>query len=560
MSSGTERTLRVGILCRGDRLERWQAEALGAVMRESGVEVVLRIAEDPVTEPPRSSRRRSWSTALYRNYRRRWGPPAMQQVDMPEEVRQAPLLKVRVQHKGGREHFPQEALDRIARLRPDILLRFGFNILDGPILELPTHGVWSFHHGDPAQYRGGPPGFWEIMRGDPVIGAVLQRLTPALDGGRILRQGWFSTVPHSLADTVEHVLMHSAVWPSLVMRALLAGQADAAQGSTPAAKGRLYRYPGNLTFLRFLFRQFASKLRFHRMELTRHEAWNIGVLYQPIASLLEEKPSLNVRWLPDPADTSFRADPFGYVADDGHLNVLYEKYDRKNGLGSIARLRPKKDNVLKRSRTMLETGTHLSYPYVVQHEGQIYVIPETADSGRVQLFRVNDENTGLELVCPLLEEGLLDPTVVHHAGRWWMFGTKPPLTNVELYIYHAEDLRGPWTPHLLNPVKSDIHSARPGGTPFHHQGQLWRPAQDSSRTYGGRIALNRVLVLDPERFQEETVKYVGPLKGTAYNQGLHTLAAVGNITLVDGKRYIFARDQEKRIRRKKLAKLKRDKD
>ena len=70
-------------------------------------------------------------------------------------------------------------------LKPDVLVRFGFGIVKGPMLDLPTHGVWGFHHGDEEKFRGGPPGFWEIMHDDPVTGAVLQRLTEKLDAGRI---------------------------------------------------------------------------------------------------------------------------------------------------------------------------------------------------------------------------------------------------------------------------------------------------------------------------------------------------------------------------------------
>jgi hypothetical protein len=60
----------------------------------------------------------------------------------------------------------------------------------------------------------------------------------------------------------------------------------------------------------------------------------------------------------------------------------------------------------------------------------VYVVPEQATEGRVDLYRLNADNNGLEHVTTLLDEPLLDPSLIHHEGRWWLFGTKAPLTNV----------------------------------------------------------------------------------------------------------------------------------
>jgi len=553
--------LRVGILCDGTTFQRWQAEAIRHLLAVPGVEPVLLVVNasragerkglaDRVVKYP-------FSRALYLRYRKyHFKPAAMAREDLSGLLQGVPVLNCTPERSGPTDSFREEDLDAIASHRPDVLLRFGFNILQGDILTLPRHGVWSFHHGDPERFRGGPPGFWEIMTGEPLTGAVLQRLTKRLDAGLVLRQGWFRTVDHSLRETVDTVLGHSAMWPAQVARELLAGRMEAATGTPVTEPGPLFRYPGNTTFLRFLWRQARNKLRFHRDDLRAHEEWNIGVLYQPITALIEEDIGQNVRWLPTPKVSTFRADPFGYVTADGQLNVIYEKYDHAVGRGEIARLRPKKDNLLKRSRTLLATEGHLSYPYVVQQGGNTYVVPESADTGRVDLFRVNDANDALEPLGTLLREPLYDPTVFEHEGRWWLFGTKAPLTNTALYAYWSDRLEGPYTAHALNPIKLDTRSARPAGTPFLHAGELWRPAQDASLTYGGRVALNRVMELAPDRFREETVKFVGPLKGTDYPDGLHTLCAMGDLTLIDGKRTVTVPERAKAARRRKIAKLK----
>ncbi len=548
-----EGALRIGVLCNSLQLQRWQLQSLQKLVEVPGVKlcvVVMNVPGEAIAKPALHA----WSTALYRFYRHRvWKPSAMEVVDAAELLGGLPRVECRTVKQGIGEEFLPEDLVRISFHTPDILLRFGFNILRGGILSLPRHGVWSFHHGDEMKYRGGPPGLWEVMNGDPITGAMLQRLTDKLDAGHILRKGWFQTVDHSLEQTVDTVLMHSAIWPAQVCQELLLGNTQAALGRESPSEGRLYKYPRNLDFLRFLWKQWRNKVRFHGKELNEHEEWNIGVYHQPISTLLRDGHNTSVQWLPAPAAGQYRADPFGYYLD-GALHVLYERYDQAEGQARIARLRPKQDNNLKRSRTMLDLGKHLSYPYIVEEAGQVFVVPEQAALGRVDLYRLIGTNEGLEPVANLLNEPLLDPTLFKHEGRWWLLGTKPPLTNVELFCYWSEAIGGPFLPHVLNPVKADIRSARPAGTPFVHEGQLWRPGQDSSLTYGGRISLNRVLELSPTAFVEETVKQIGSLTGR-WSKGLHTISAAGDVALVAGKRFVTDPDQRRRVRGRKISGL-----
>jgi hypothetical protein len=104
-------------------------------------------------------------------------------------------------------------------------------------------------------------------------------------------------------------------------------------------------------------------------------------------------------------------------------------------------------------------------------------------------------------------------------------------------------------------VKVDVRSARPAGTPFVVDGTLYRPAQDCSRTYGGRVTINRVLILTPLAFREEPFAFVDPDPEGPYPDGLHTLSQVGNVTLIDGKRTLFVPVEFRRVLLKKLASM-----
>ena len=107
----------------------------------------------------------------------------------------------------------------------------------------------------------------------------------------------------------------------------------------------------------------------------------------------------------------------------------------------------------------------------------------------------------------------------------------------ELHACHADSPLGPWSDHRLNPLTIDIRSSRCGGKPFLYQGNLYRPAQNSSKQYGRAISLCRIEALSPEEFRETIVKIIEPPRHDPYPTGFHTVVGVTDaLTIVDGRR------------------------
>jgi hypothetical protein len=184
----------------------------------------------------------------------------------------------------------------------------------------------------------------------------------------------------------------------------------------------------------------------------------------------------------------------------------------------------------------------MSYPYIVESEGEIYCIPETNRAREISVYKAVEFPYEWQKKGTLLSNVMaIDTTVFQHEGTWWMmFTDRERGGDANLYVWYAPDFWGPWKPHMNNPVKSDVRSARPGGTVFYHEGFLYRPAQDCSRTGGGRTVLNRINRLTPTEFDEEPVVSIEPDRNGPYPEGLHTLSQVGDFTLVDGKRFEFS--------------------
>jgi hypothetical protein len=66
------------------------------------------------------------------------------------------------------------------------IIKFGMGLLRIPSSEQLSVPILSYHHGDPAEFRGRPAGFYEMLAGRSVMGQVVQRLSNDLDAGDIV--------------------------------------------------------------------------------------------------------------------------------------------------------------------------------------------------------------------------------------------------------------------------------------------------------------------------------------------------------------------------------------
>ncbi|NJC04248.1 hypothetical protein GGQ97_000041 [Sphingomonas kaistensis] len=547
---GGRRVLRFGVMCEEQGLTDWQARCIEDLLKVDGVEVALLIMRDgqPSAPPPAPPRRPGGKRLLWRVYRRfilDRSSQAARLVPWPTWQQDVAVSRVRVEPVGRfGERFAPESVADIRSHNLDFLLRFGFGILKGEVLEAARYGIWSFHHGDPASYRGMPPGFWEIHDGNPVTGAVLQRLTERLDAGVVLHAGHFQTRHASYVRSRDDLLFGTGEWPARICKEILSGN-DAALHADPIRdEGPIKYEPGDRAMLTFLWRQarawVANQVRFTFFQ----QQWTVGILPAPVHEVALAPPGAEARqvqWLPEPRGR-FLADPFAVeMADRSGLLILAEDFDWNQNIGRVSAVRIAGGKASE-PRLAPSLPYHLSYPYLVRHADRLYCIPESSQSGRVELHLLDEEGLDWNLEAILIEgRHLLDSTVFQHDGRWWLLATDADDgANLKLRGWFADDLHGPWQEHALNPLKTDVRSARPAGRPFVHEGALYRPAQDCSRVYGGGVAINRVTALSPTSFEEETVRTILPDPRWPYRDGFHTICGEGESTIIDACRNAFS--------------------
>lgn len=530
-------------MCNSFELQQWQAEII-RLLRANGHQLCLVITHVDTDEPRSFGSRLAnypWRNLIYRVYKRWFFKPAMlKPVKMSSEFTGIPVQKCRIRRVDFSEFFSNEDVTFIQNLQLDFILRFGFNIIRGKILKAARYGIWSFHHGDELKYRGGPPCFWEIYQNDPISGAVLQRLNEKLDAGIILRKGWFGTVKHSYCENLNRVFAGSIPWVLQVCNDIINENAAYLEAPGSSTHAELFRIPGNFRMIHFIMKLIRNRIQLHLNSLLIHEKWNIGIIEAPPGKVAFNWNlySKRVKWLPALPRFQYAADPFVY--NIGGVNrVVYEEYDYKKLKGQIIQQPLLDDDPLQETIKLLNSKYHFSFPFIFEHEAEIYCVPENAASGSTNLYRLDCSEKRLELVCELLASPLVDPVLIRWGSKWWLFGTEPGYASECLYVYYADNISGPFRPHMNNPVKIDISSARSGGKPFVSDGVLFRPAQNCSLKYGGSIVINQVLSLTEDEFIEQAVTEIFPYSRWPYKSGMHTIAGNNRYTLIDAKKMQF---------------------
>ena len=556
--------LRFAIIGSGAGLEAWQARCLEQLRTPGGAQLVLRmVLASPDSSPSVSSTDpENGSFSWFPRYRRFClRPDAQRTVPAASVFDHVPVRVCRITMSGENiVHFHDTDISAIAQYDLDFMVHFGDSGVGGKILEAARFGVWAFDYGDREETLAGPPAFWEIFRGNPATGGTLRRLTGAESAGVVLKQGFLKTIHYSYSRNLSTLLFECALWPAQVCTDILNDNADYLEAPPVRHKAPGYSLPSNRQMILFFAKILRNLLAEMRNTFFRHGLWNIGIVHAPIHVFLEPRVHHHVEYLHSAPADRFLADPFGIVRD-GRLNILCEGFDYHTYRGIISSIEfdatSGAEKMPVQPQTALDLPAHASYPYLFEHQGEVYCVPETARMREVSLYRALEFPKRWVKVAVLLPDVAgVDATLFQYDGLWWLTCTdKNQWAQAKLFIWYAPDLYGPWQPHAANPVKTDVRSARPAGTPFLYQGRLYRPAQDCSRTYGGAIIIHEVTHLSTRKFSEKPVAVVNPDPAGPYPDGTHTLSAVGHVTLVDGKRFAFKGRAFRHALRRELAKI-----
>jgi hypothetical protein len=238
-----------------------------------------------------------------------------------------------------------------------------------------------------------------------------------------------------------------------------------------------------------------------------------------------------------PAQNVYHADPFLWQRD-GYDYCFFESYDYRTAKGHISVGRFV-DGQLSDIRTAVQTDYHLSFPFVFEHGGELFMMPEACAKKRIELWRCTGFPDRWELHSTAMDGvTAADSSLAEIDGRWWLFTniSSDPFgdTNSELHLFQVDgpDLQT-IIPHPLNPVQFDARYARNAGRVIRRGDALLRPAQENSHgTYGYGLNLMRIETLSMEAYRERLLRRIEPnfMPGLI---GCHHLDVRGDLIVFD---------------------------
>lgn len=242
-----------------------------------------------------------------------------------------------------------------------------------------------------------------------------------------------------------------------------------------------------------------------------------------------------------PPNDRFWADPFLWSRDGRH-QIFFEEYPYALGRGRIATLEiDAKGQPLGAVETVMAPEHHLSYPFLFEADGELFMVPEQKATRRVEVFVCRQFPQRFERVrtwfCGVR---MVDVTVFCEDGRWWLFAAEKReglRYDETLYAYSSDHpIHGDWIAHARNPLVVNLRGARCGGRIFKDPVLGWlRPAQDCHPHYGAGLGLCQIEQLSPDCYQERSLWRLSGEEAGGY-RGLHHLDVHGDLMVMDAER------------------------
>ncbi|MEL6863203.1 MAG: hypothetical protein AAFP19_02235 [Bacteroidota bacterium] len=401
-------------------------------------------------------------------------------------------------------------------------------------------GIWFYLHGDHQATSAKLLGYWEFMKMEEVISSALVIRRRAEEGGQMVQRSWSMMPSLAIAQAKnEHLWKIQAFVHRSLEQLLQLGQEAFFKHLYQEKKplnGQLKQQAKAPHYWEALLNlgRHGSRLA-HKVwrKLQSREQW-ILLLH------LGQSPSTKFGQFKKilPPKDRFWADPF-LIEQAGQHYLFFEELLYATDKGHICVMEIDEEGKHSDPIRILEKDYHLSYPFVFEYQEQYYLIPESYQSGRIELYECTRFPDQWQHKMNLMENlCAMDTTLIEYQGKWWLFSAitahRSASHHDELCLFYADHpLSQEWTPHPQNPIVSDVRSARPAGNIYWSDGKLIRPSQDCARKYGFGFRLNEIEILNETEYREKCILHVRPDWDPSLRR-THTYVHQPGMTLIDG--------------------------
>ncbi len=226
----------------------------------------------------------------------------------------------------------------------------------------------------------------------------------------------------------------------------------------------------------------------------------------------------------------YYADPF-IIKYKGINYLFFEDYDYKKGVISYSIIND--DLTITRPTVILEEPFHLSFPNIIEENGEFYMIPERGDTGKIVLYKsLNFPNNWVPVKTIIDNVRTSDIDIIKHNNKYWLFTTYGADLSDSLLVMNSNSLLGKWEVFGVD----NIQHSRPAGHIFYHNNHLIRPVQDCTKLYGYGLVFKEIEI-NEDGYKETITNRINP---DWYPNiiGTHTFNYNEDYIVIDGKKQV----------------------
>jgi hypothetical protein len=443
----------------------------------------------------------------------------------------------------------QKQISQIRKYNLDIIVNFGFYVLNGDIINQARYGILSYSMSEDSATNRIATGYWEIVENRPVTNALLKISKTDLKQQTTIYCSSESTYSYSIAVNRNKVFWRASLFIPRVLKGIYNYGDSYLNTLIIRYKDKelidfneLHLPPSTIPAIKNLFIFFGRIARQICKKIFYTDSFNWILLYEidNVADVFQK--SFDKFKILQPEKNKFWADPFVLSKNDRYY-IFVEEFIYQKDKGHISVIELDNTGYVLHSEKIIDRPYHLSYPFIFEMDGNYYMIPETSQDRTIQLFKCDEfpykwvfAKNIMENICAV------DTTLFFHKNKWWLFtcideSDKNIGCSTELFLYFSDDLfSDEWHSHPCNPVISDIRTARPAGRIFVQDSKVYRPSQDCSVRYGKGFNLNQITLLSESEYQETVLRKIEPDWLHKF-KGAHTFNFDEKFTIIDAYSY-----------------------
>ncbi len=542
--SMAKKKLKIGLIAKSETIPAWALEMLKRIHQSGNTEIKHIIYYNPKNDKPKTATEGTttyFGLLLYKFHQTferiafKPKPDAFEHRSIADVFDNDLFKDIQIETIQNTD-LPQHAIEAFKVNELDIIIAIEHSELCEILTDQSKFGVWTAAPNSkfPEQYAAS--GIREVLEQKDVSQLCLWQIKNKNSKPRCISRAFFSTIRNSIRWNRNFLFWKAAVMiPAKIDQLSQIGpstleQVKAIDDPFPETKQTL---PGNLLMAKGLYRMVVSCLGRKIKSCLYKQQWII--LFAEEEKFKNEGLKGFTRITP-PKDRIL-ADPF-VIKKENKTFIFAEEMGFREQKGKIIVAEMDKSGVPGKTTTVLEQNHHLSYPYLFEDDGQLYMMPETSQKRTIELYKCEifpNHWTYVKTILKGLEAA--DASLLKHKDTYWLFANvrmhEGVSINDDLFLFFTKDLCGDeWTPHPMNPIVSDVRFSRPAGQIAIRDNKLIRPAQDCSKRYGYAVHLMEIEEISETAYRERRVQTFSPDWETDV-LGTHTFNQADGITVAD---------------------------